>query len=698
MKVHLDFETRSTADLRAVGAAAYAAHPTTEVLCAAYQIDDAPVALWVKGDEPPVPLLDAVRRGATVCAHNVLFELCIWTLHCVPVLGWPPLALDKLDCTCVRARRMGLPDSLAGACQSLNLAEQKDNDGHKLMLKMCVPRKPRKGEDPDGIYWEESPEQMARLGEYCMQDIRAEQALDAHLPALTGDTQRAFIADLTINMRGFPLDVSTMRQAMKVLDEAKKRIDRRMREITDGEVATISKVTALRDWLTRRGVDVPDLQKATIDSLVKDISGDSLAVEALRLRREGAKITSLAKYRAGADAAESDGRARGMFMFHKAGTGRWAGAGYQPHNLERVDPETEDPRIIAQTLHILGHARTAETAVDWLELSGLSPLVALGKCTRAMVCAPDGYEFIGADYSNVEGRGAAWLAGEDWKTQAFRDYDAGTGPDLYKLAYSRSFGVPVSQVVSAQRQIGKVEELALGYQGAVGAFISMGANYGIDAERVYRTVIAVADPAEWSDISRRYKRTDTYGLSQNHWTAFRYVVEGWRKSNPCIVRMWWLMQDVVLRAVGAPGNMLEVLGGKVKVYCTRSRQFLYIYLPSGRAISYFRPRIAENDGRDAVCYMGRGGSGFRGEIALYGGLVWENIIQGMCCDLLINGILNCEAAGYPVVLHVHDEVVVEVPAGEGVTERVQTLLTDVPAWAAGFPLVSKAWRDKRYVK
>lgn len=697
MKVHLDFETRSTADLRSIGAAAYAAHPTTEVLCAAYQIDDSPVTLWVKGQEPPTPLLDAVRAGAIVCAHNALFELCIWTLHCTPVLGWPPLSPDKMDCTCVRARCMGLPDSLAGACQALNLEEQKDDEGHDLMLKMCTPRKARKGEDPEGVYWEESSEQLARLGEYCMQDIRAERALDDILPSLSDFTAKAFIADLTINMRGFPLDVSTMRSAIRVLDEAKKRIDARMQEITGGEVAGISKVTALKDWLTRRGVDVPDLQKATIDALVADISEDKLATEALRLRREGAKITSLAKYRAGMGAAY-DGRARGMFMFHKAGTGRWAGSGYQPHNLERVDPESEDPKITAQTLHILSHARTAREAVDWLELSGLPPLVALGKCTRAMVCAPDGHEFIGADYSNVEGRGAAWLAGEEWKTQAFRDYDAGVGPDLYKLAYSRSFGVPVDQVVSAQRQIGKVEELALGYQGAVGAFISMGANYGIDAERVYKTVIAVADLNEWNEIARRYKRTDTYGLSLNHWTAFRYVVEGWRRSNPRIVRTWWMLQDVVLQAVGAPGVMLEVLEGKVRVYCTHNQRFLYIYLPSGRAISYFNPRITEDGGRQGVCYLGRSGDGNRRDVALYGGMIWENIIQGMCCDLLINGILNCEAAGYPVVLHVHDEVVVEIPEGQGDVKEVQALLTSVPQWAAGFPLVSKAWRDKRYVK
>jgi DNA polymerase len=338
--------------------------------------------------------------------------------------------------------------------------------------------------------------------------------------------------------------------------------------------------------------------------------------------------------------------------------------------------------------------------IDWCEMGPVTPMRAIGKCTRAMIRAGDGHDLIGCDYSNVEGRGSAWLASEHWKLEAFRAYDEGTGPDLYKVAYSGSFGVPVDQVTKPLRQIGKVQELALGYQGGVGAFMSMGANLGIKPQALFDTVAPIADSTRWSAAADKYQGSTKFGLPEEHWTALRYVVDGWRAAHPKIVQCWWDIQDAVIQAVWEPGEMVFLFGGKIRVYCTRDRRFLYIYLPSGRPLAYFKPRLEKNskDRWQVVVEGNDSRTNTWGDVYLYGGLLWENCVQALCRDLLVHGMMICERNGYPVVLHVHDEGVYEVPEGEGDVAEVQRMMAILPKWAAGFPLASAAWRDKRYVK
>ena len=236
----------------------------------------------------------------------------------------------------------------------------------------------------------------------------------------------------------------------------------------------------------------------------------------------------------------------------------------------------------------------------------------------------------------------------------------------------------------------------------------MGANLGVKPDSLLATVKPVATVEGWEAAAAKYERMNTFGLSIDQWTAFRYVVDGWRTGHPNIVQGWWDLQDAAIEAVDDPGRMIVLFGGKVRVYCARNSSFLHVYLPSGRPLSYFRPRLktTEEDVGDGRLRTRRQviveGNDSRnntwGDVALYGGLLWENVVQALCRDLLAHGMMACERAGYPVVLHVHDEGVFEVPVGSGDVAEVQRLMAVLPPWAKGFPLTSSAWRDRRYVK
>lgn len=706
MKLHLDFETRSCADLKKTGAARYAMDATTEVLCAAYcfEVEGSyqPVKLWRRGDAPPHDLVHAVAAGATVVAHNAMFEFFIWQYVCQPRLAWGPLSPHQMDCTMARAHVMSLAGSLDAASSLLNLEARKDKAGYAIMLRMCKPRKPAKDEDPNAVIWNDDPQDYTALHAYCIQDVRTECALDKALPQLSQGERDIYHFDLTVNARGFRLDTATMRKANAFLSEALTRVDDELNTLTDGAVPKSTQLAKLKTWLNARGIPVDTMAKGDIEDIIDHakLFDDANAERAVELRRLGAKATSLAKYGAGLRCVGFDSRARGLLQYHKASTGRWAGSLYQPHNLERIDPDEDGP-LVETMLDILRNSINAKDAVDWCELNGMTPMRAIGKCTRAMIVAKDGHDLIGCDYSNVEGRGSAWLSNEAWKTQAFLDYDKGTGPDLYKLAYSKSFGEPVENIGKGpKRQIGKVQELALGYQGGVGAFISMGANLGIKPDSLLAAVKPASVAAKWERAAAKYDDSDKFGLTREQWTAFKYVVQGWREGHARTVQCWWDFQDAVIEAVSEPGQMVYLLGNKVRFYCARNRSFLYIYTPSGRALSYFKPRVRENGkfGRQVVVEGWDSRLSKWGDVGLYGGLLWENVVQALCRDLLAHGMMACERAGYPVVLHVHDEGVFEVPVGQGDVKEVQELMSVLPEWAKGFPLTSAAWRDTRYVK
>ena len=659
--MHLDFETRSVTDLAKCGVHRYAAHESTRILCAAYSFGDGPLKSWL-WDFVPEEVLEHVRSGGKVLAHHAGFERAIWNAKLrVPLLA------SQMDCTMARAQALALPASLDELAKAMNLPVNKDKEGRRLMLSMCKPMKTKDG----SLQWREDEESLLRLVKYCMRDVEVERAADKMLPPLSARERRVWLLDQTINDRGIPVDLPLIERASAVAKLEAAHANAEIEALTGGAVTKTSQNARMAKWVADQGVDTSNGIGKTVIADIRAEAGekglDNL-LAALSVRSDAAK-SSVAKFDSIAGAASADGRVRNVFSYHGATTGRWAGRLIQPHNMPRVDEDTELPTV-REIIGILGDY-DAEAADAMINLYFGKPLPWLSKTIRATIRAQPGNRFIGGDFSNIEGRVNAWIAGEQWKLDAFRAYDEGTGDDLYKLAYAKSFGIPVTAVDRPKRQIGKVMELALGYQGGVGAFQKMAGGYGL----------SVSDD-EADDLKR-----------------------AWRSAHPRIVQGWWDLQDAAILAVDEPGMIVPVFGGLIK-YLSKGG-FLHCLLPSGRAISYARPSCVWKDHeykgetitRRSVRYMGVDSlTKAWSEQFLYGGLQCENVVQAVARDILVEAMFRLEAAGYPVFLHVHDEAVVELPAGQGSAAEFETIMSHLPRWAAGLPVATKAFEDERYVK
>lgn len=364
-----------------------------------------------------------------------------------------------------------------------------------------------------------------------------------------------------------------------------------------------------------------------------------------------------------------------------------------------------------------------------LEFGDVMPI--LSKALRSMFVATLGSEFCGADFSNIEGRINAWFANEEWKLQAFKDYDAGIGSDLYRVAYSKSFGIVVEMVTKAQRQVGKTEELALGFQGSIGAWLRFDPN-PIVVTRVISEQFRGTDT--WRKAEAQYDAAHThFGLEADQWISIKVVVNSWREANGSIVQSWWDLQDAAIAAVDSPSEVVPVLDGKVQYLA--SDGFLWCRLPSGKLLAYASPRLVETkekwlvdaDGesfpaeeftadeiaarvalgakiqsgrtRTQVQFEGKNQkTGVWGKQRLYGGLQCNNVIQGTARELLRFAMHNVEVAGYPIMFHVHDEIVSEITPAFGSVDHFQNLVSILPPWLQGLPLAAKAWSAHRYVK
>lgn len=660
--LHLDYETRSTCDLKKCGLSVYAKDPTTDIWVAAYAFDDEPVKLWIPTEAPcPKEISDHILSRGLIYAHNAAFEIAITNFVAARKYSWPEISLGQVHCTMAMAFSMAIPGSLEKAAAALGIEKQKDMAGSRLMMQMSQPRSD--DGDPNLRWWDE-PEKIQRLSEYCIQDIEVERELTTRLLALTEKEQNLWILDQEINNRGVMVDLPAARHALAIVEQEKDRLDKKMREITNNEVASCKAVMQITRFV-RENSDLPfamavdSIGKADVTMLLDRDDIPPLCKSVLLLRQEAAK-SSTSKLEAMIYGADEDGRIRGCHQFYGATTGRWAGRRIQLQNLPR--PKLSQEKIDEVLTRLSQSGITAEE----IDLFYGPPLSVISDCLRGFLIAKEGHSLIGVDFSAIEARVLAWLAGEEWKLKVFR----GDGK-IYEHVAAGIYRTDASRITKEQRQIGKVAELALGYQGGSAAFQIMAKNYGIK-------------------------------VSDGEAKSIKYA---WRDSNPRIVEYWGCLENSARSAILNPGQKFKAGAEKREITFLVKGSFLFCRLPSSRVLCYPYPKIQTVEtpwgaSKEGVTFMTENSKTRKwGREKTYGGSLAENCTQAVARDLLAEAMLRLKAADVDIVMHVHDEVVCEVESSEPeIVAQITSIIEKVPEWATDLPIAADGWTAKRYQK
>ncbi len=547
------------------------------------------------------------------------------------------------------ALALALPGSLEKVAEALELEHQKDKIGRDNMLRLAKPRKPRKGEDPAQIYWHSDPARFEMLYAYCKQDVEVERDIKKHIGALSDTEQALWEFDAKINDRGIYLDINLITAAIKIAENAHEEIEAQLCEITKGAITTVNQRDRIVTWLSDNNFIVDNVQKATLQKALTQKDIPPAARKIMELRLDGAHAAAN-KYKSMLAWRNPDDRVRGALQYHGASTGRWSSHGIQVHNMKRPVVEDMDAAIKAVATGDLAHIKTLYP----------QPMSVVGDIARATLCAAPGHRFVVADFSGIEARVTAWIAGEQAEIDQWANFDHSREPaDEPYLIAGLACRLPADQA----RPKGKTCTLAFGFAGGAGAYRKL----------------APDDPATDAEIDG-YK-------------------DAWRRVHPATVRFWAAINTAAVKAVRNPGKV-AVVNSKLSFICDDT--FLRMTLPSGRWIAYPFPRLRTNDrGGCVVVYKdnsaGKWGDCRKGQGA-YGGLWTENCVQAIARDIFAAAMPRLEAAGYPIVLHVHDEIVAEVPDGFGSVEEFIRIITEVPEWAAGLPLAAKGRNGPRFCK
>ena len=641
----LDLETYSDVDLGSCGVYRYV-EGDFHILLFAYAFDDDEVRIidMACGEELPQEVVDAIFDPHIIkAAWNAQFERT-----CLSHYFGTQLSPDSWRCSMVHAAELSLPLSLKNAGLVLKTGEQKDKSGEALIRYFSVPCRPtKKNGGRTRNLPEHDPEGWKTFKEYCRQDVRTERDIRKRLEALPMPESEwdYYHMDQRINDRGVRIDRKLVEQAITCDALMTDEMTKRAYELTGLE--NPNSVSRLKGWLEERGIEVDSLGKKNVAAMIKELdknSVDAEALEMLKLRLQMAK-SSVKKYQAADRCVCSDGRAHGLFQFSGANrTQRWAGRLLQLQNLPQNHISTLDE---ARELVKMGCFDMVES------IYGNTPDI-LSQLIRTMLIPKDGCEFIVADFSAIEARVLAWLAGEQWRMDAFKN-----GEDIYCASASQMFGVPVVKhgINGELRQKGKISELALGYGGSVGALVSMGA---VDM-----------------------------GLKEDELPD---LVDAWRNSNPHIVQFWW---DIEKAAVDTINDHKEREVGRIGFQFYANT--LWIVLPSGRKLAYIKPKMQVNRfGRQSVTYEGLNMANKWSRIETYSGKLVENCTQAASRDLLAEAMWRMEKAGLDIVGHVHDEVILEVPKGSITVEEVCSIMNQNPSWADGLVLNSAGYRGDYY--
>lgn len=656
MILSIDIETYSDLDIKKIGGYKYAEN--CEVLLFAYAWDDEPVQIvdFTAGEELPADVLAALTDNEVMkCAYNAQFERTVLShyLHRMdPTAPFQFLDPAGWSCTMVHALILGLPGSLDMASKALRLADDKAkmSVGKQLITYFCKPCKPTKvNGGRERNLPEHAPEKWMLFKEYCVRDVVAEREIRKRFASysLSDREKRLWELDQHINDRGVRIDAQLVSEAIAFDADFKGRVITQAAELTG--LSNPASGEQLRRWIYREEGFAPEsLAKDVLPDVIKRAQKPAVK-EMLKLKQLMSK-TSVKKYEAMQRARCDDGRVHGLLQFYGANrTGRWAGRLVQVQNLPRNSmTELDDARALLRS----GDADALEMIYD-------HPLDVLSQLIRTAFVPRKGYRFVVADFSAIEARVIAWLAGEKWRMEVFAE-----GGDIYCASASKMFGVPVEKhgINEHLRQKGKIAELALGYQGSIGALKAMGA--------------------------------DKLGLSDEELLK---IVDSWRRASPHIKQLWY---DVDAAALEAVRERRAVTLHHGVAFSTR-KGILFLRLPSGRRLAYVRPmtEIEPAFSREGITYEGtQQTTGKWARLRTYGGKLVENIVQAIARDCLAVAMMRLEAAGYQIVMHIHDEVVIECPADACDLTDVCRIMGEPIGWAKGLVLTADGYITDYYKK
>lgn len=642
--LEIDIETYSDVDLGKCGQYRYVESPAFEILLFAYSINDGPVSVidLASGEELPDYLKEAIESKDVIkIAHNAAFErVCLSRF-----LGYPTgkyLDPESWRCSMIMAAYNGLPLSLKGVGEALNLDAKKMTEGKELIRYFCIPCKPTKvnGGRTRNLP-SDAPEKWTLFKAYNKRDVEAEQGIVRRLSKypVPDFVWTEYHQSERINDRGIRVDIGFVLGCLNIDEQSKEHMTDRMKEITG--LSNPNSVLQLTKWLSENGVETPGLDKKSVQNLIKQSTGE--VQEALILRSRLSK-TSIKKYQAMMDSVCSDDRARGMFQFYGANrSGRYSGKIIQLQNLSKNHMEDLiSPRLLIR-----------HKDYDTLDMLYDDIPDVLSQLVRTSFIPADGYKYIVADFSAIEARVLSWLAGEKWRMDVFAN-----GGDIYCATASKMFHCNVVKggENGELRQKGKQAELACGYGGGVGAMIAMGAlDMGMQEEEL------------------------------------KPLVDAWRAASPHIVNLWWEVDRAVKTCI-KKGTTESVNG--LKFYMKSG--VLFIRLPSGRTLSYIKPQIGENKfGGESVTYMFTDTVNKWSRIESYGPKFIENIVQGISRDILCYAMSNLK--DYRICAHVHDECIIECPQDETV-EHICQIMSQTPPWASGLVLNADGYECMFYMK
>jgi DNA polymerase bacteriophage-type len=669
-------ETRSAARLgkgkHGVGARAYAEHPTTETLCVAYARGNGPIEIWLPREPiPEVVLTAAADPDCLWVAHHAAFERAILDAQLVQY-GWPRVPVERHVCTMILALAHSYPGSLERVAAVLGSQQQKDMAAQRAVKRMFKPRRPRRDEDANGLYWEDAPELRALLYRYAKQDMAVMREVHYRLAPLPQTEQEVAVIDAEINDVGVLIDAPLAQAASGLAVRALADLNASIARKTKGAVATASQAAKLKEWLKSQGVKLPrklhsgqaglqwqdsldgdDIEKLLADELPSPDVRDVLEIRLQAAQSAASKIDRMLLTRC------ADGRVRNVYRMNGARTGRWSGEGFQPQNLKRPEILKSDEAVAEAIKMVLANDYA------FIKRRHGDVLRAIGDLGRSMLVPAPEHRFIVGDFSAIEARVLTWLADDSEKLNRFQASDDGRGRELYCETAEQVLGLNYEVTgKSPERALGKVFELGLGYQ--------MGGG---------RLLVTI----------RKGNVPGTEGIGAKETTHW---VEKWRRQNPKIVAFWAALDATARAAVRNPEMIIPC--GPVQLQMCDG--VLCLRLPSGRELKYPSPTLKPGRfGQQQVTFLNMEAGARRGE-QMYGGKWAENVTSAVARDLLVEAMKRLRAAGYRLVTHTHDEIVAEMPTGTGSAEEFKQLLVEVPAWAAGLPIAAKVFEANRFKK